>query len=102
MGNREYRMMICEAKPLACPTCKGTDLTKYGKTKAGLQKYRCRRELYGRQFVAVSTHLIDAKVKTLMMNMICAGLRTKTISQAVPDISRRWICELMRRRKWAN
>jgi transposase-like protein len=94
-------MMIREAPSLVCPSCLGTDLAKYGRTKAGLQKYRCRRELCGRQFVAGSTHLLDPKVKTMVMNLIAAGLSTKYISTAVPGLSRRWIRELKRRKREA-
>jgi len=93
--------MLRESPSLVCPSCKCADLAKYGKTKAGLQKYRCRRELCGRQFVAGSTHLIDPKVKTMVLNMIAVGVSTKKISQAVPGLSRRWIQELKRRKREA-
>ena len=85
-----------------CPDCKGTKLMRYGKTKAGLQKYRCLDEKgvgCRRQFVAGSGHLIDPGKKKIVMDLLAQGIRPKKIMAAVPGISKRWIYELRRKVK---
>lgn len=80
---------------LNCPGCKGSNLVKYGTGGAGRQKYRCRG--CGRQFVAGSDHLLDPATKTLVMNMLSAGIEPLKIKATVPGISLRWIYELRNR-----
>ena len=83
-----------------CPSCGGTKLARYGKTAAGLQKYRC---LDGsgigcrRQFVAGSDHLIDPDKKKIILALLAQDTPPKKIKAAVPGISLRWIYELKRR-----
>ena len=84
----------------SCPDCKGTRLQRYGKTAAGLQKYRCLDE-FGRkcrrQFVAGSTHLIDPGKKKIILALLAQDTPPKKIKAAVEGISLRWIYALRRR-----
>ena len=91
-----------------CPDCRGTGLEKYGKTKAGLQKYRCLNQDCRRQFVNGSEHRVDEKTKALVKQLLAAGTDPRVINQALrgadedeskPPISLRWIYELRRRMK---
>ena len=38
---------------LSCPTCQAIDIVKYGKTRAGIQNYKCKE--CGRRFVETPT-----------------------------------------------
>jgi transposase-like protein len=80
-----------------CPACKGNELQRYGKTKAGLQKYRCLAPRCRRQFVAGSTHLIDPEKKKIVQDLLGQGIPPKKIKAAVPEISVRWLYELRRK-----
>lgn len=83
-----------------CPDCGGSKLQRYGTTKAGRQKYRCRDERGAgcrRQFVAGSLHLIDPEKKKIAQALLAQGIKPKKIHVAVPEISRRWLYELKRR-----
>lgn len=80
----------------ACPVCGGERLQKYGKTKAGLQKYRCMKEHCGRQFVAGSTHRIDQSVKEIVIGLLRQNVAPAVIAKSVPGISLRRIRELRR------
>ena len=80
-----------------CPDCKGTKLSKYGKTPAGLQKYRCLNQECCRQFVFGSDHLIDAEKKKMVIALLAEGTPPKKIEKAIPGISLRWIYEFRRR-----
>ena len=82
-----------------CPDCRGDRLIKYGKTKRGLQKYRCLDVKCRRQFVAGSEHTLDPLTKEAAMKLIKSRVPPGTIAQALPDISLRWINELKRRSK---
>jgi len=80
-----------------CPTCGRDRLTRYGRTKAGLQKYRCLSASCGRQFVAGSEHRVDPEQKRVALGLLSNGVPPKTIAKAMPGISRRWLYELRRR-----
>lgn len=84
---------------LSCPACHGTRLIKYGRTAAGLQKYRCEAASCRHQFVAGSDHLVDQETKQLVMRMLAAGIDPKKIHQALPEgeISLGWIYKLRRK-----
>lgn len=82
---------------VSCPACKGNQLEKYGKTKAGLQKYRCLNPRCRRQFVAGSAHRIDPEIKTMVEGLLRGGTHPRVIAQAVPNISLRWIYDLRKR-----
>jgi len=82
---------------VSCPDCKGTRLQRYGKTAAGLPKYRCLGPDCGRQFVAGSHHLIDPEKKKIVMALIEQDTPPRKIEKAVQGISLRWIYELRRR-----
>lgn len=87
---------------IICPDCKGADVQKYGKTKAGEQKYRCMHLGCRRQFVPGSEHLITPEIKNNVLAMIRANVEPLKIYQAAnPDgiekISLRWIYQLKRR-----
>ena len=84
----------------SCPDCKGTRLQRYGKTSAGLQKYRCLDE-HGtgcrRQFVSGSDHLIDPEKKKAILALLRQMISPKTIAAVYPEVSKRWIYELKKR-----
>lgn len=85
---------------VSCPDCKGTRLQRYGKTAAGLQKYRCldgRGIGCRRQFVAGSDRLIDPDERKVLDALLAADTPAKKIKAALPGISLRWIYELKRR-----
>ena len=82
---------------LSCPQCRGSKLSRYGKTAAGRQKYRCLNPACRRQFVYGSDHLLDPETKKIVMNLLSAGVEPVQIHRAVPEVSLRWIYELRRR-----
>ena len=77
-----------------CPSCGGSLLQRYGKTQAGLQKYRCVEPHCRRQFVSGSDHMIGPEKKKLVMALLAQDMPPKKIAAAVPGISMRWIYEL--------
>ena len=81
-----------------CPKCGLLNLRKYGKTRAGRQKYRCSNPGCRRQFVAGSDHLLDPKVKDRVEKLLSAGEHPVRISQAEAGVSLRWIYELRRKK----
>ena len=87
-----------DSPPVQCPACGASRLVKYGRTAAGLQKYRCIDAKCRRQFVFGSRHLIDSRTKAIAMNMIDAGIPPGKIAESVPEISRSWINQLRRRK----
>jgi transposase-like protein len=87
-----------EGKSVRCPVCGGWLLEKYGKTKAGKQKYRCLEPPCRRQFVAGSEHEIGAEVKGAVQNLLKQRTAPAAIAAAFPGkISLRWIYEIKRR-----
>jgi transposase-like protein len=82
-----------------CPECNGRRLVRYGRTKAGLQKYRCLDVECHRQFVSGSKHRIDPDRKQIALNMLAENVPLRTVSRIMPDISRRYLSELRRRMK---
>ncbi len=92
---------------LKCPSCKSTNLARYGKTAAGLQKYRCLETNCRRQFVAGSDYLIDQDVKALVLRLLAQGVEPPKIREALnpagatdetrKKISLRWIYQLKRK-----
>ena len=90
-----------------CPDCQGTRLEKYGKTKAGLQKYRCLDPGCRRQFVVGSDHNVADKTKVLVNQLLAENIKPRAIAKALtipdsdtkPPISLRSIYELKRRMK---
>ncbi len=82
-----------------CPDCKDTRVVKYGKTAAGLQKYRCVYPGCRRQFVAGSDHMIDPETKYRVEKLLYADVHPTQIAKAETGISLRWIYELRKRMK---
>lgn len=82
---------------VSCPECKGTRLQRYGKTAAGLQKYRCLESGCGRQFVAGSDHLIDPEKKKIIDALLAIDTPLKKVKVAFPEVSLRWLYELRRK-----
>ena len=82
-----------------CPGCKGIKLTRYGKTTAGHQKFRCLVPGCRRQFVAGSDHLVDPTEKATVEGLLKEGVSPGKIARAMSGISRRWIYKLARRMK---
>ena len=85
-----------------CPHCGGINLQRYGRTKSGLQKYRCMAPECRRQFIVGSNHSIDPGDKTLVMKMLGEGISPKQIYATMSDgdtkkISLRWIQALKKR-----
>ncbi len=98
MGLCEDRMIGVEG--IKCPGCGVSRwVVKYGKTRAGLQKYRCRDRECGRQFVAGSDHRLAAKTKDVVLKLLAADVPPRAIADAIRDISLRWIYELRRKGK---
>ena len=93
MGKSEVRMTTEQG--IECPSCQGKGLTKFGKTVAGRQKYRC--VACGRQFVAGSVHLLTPETKEIVMGLLSSGVSPVHIKAAIPSVSLRWIYELRRR-----
>ena len=84
----------------SCPACKGTRLGKYGKTAAGLQKFRCLDPGCRRQFVDGSDHLIDQETRIIAERLLTWGIPPAKVAKALDGkISERWIYELTRRMK---
>ncbi|OPY13674.1 MAG: hypothetical protein A4E66_00676 [Syntrophus sp. PtaB.Bin001] len=79
---------------IKCPSCGGDRRERYGKTKAGLQKYRCLNQKCRRQFVAGSAHRIDPKVKEIVIGLLRQNIPPATIAKSVSGISLRRIREL--------
>lgn len=86
-----------EGQKVSCPSCGGERLEKYGKTKAGLQKYRCLNDNCRRQFVAGSAHRIDAEIKKTVIGLLKQGVAPAVIFKSVSGISLRHIRELRRK-----
>lgn len=82
---------------LSCPQCHGIKLSRYGKTAAGRQKYRCLNPACRRQFVPFSDHFLDPETKKIVLSLLSAGVEPVQIHRAVPEVSLRWIYELRRR-----
>ena len=75
-----------------CPLCKGTAVSKYGKTGKGAQKYRCLAPGCRHQFDPNAKH-ISPVIKTIVAALIAEGVPTKKIHNAVQTVSKRWINE---------
>ena len=85
---------------IRCPACGNPIwLMKYGKTKAGLQKYRCLEPSCRRQFVAGSDHALDPGTRARVEKLLAADVKPKQIAQAESGISLRWIYALKRKMK---
>jgi transposase-like protein len=102
MGLRENVQIECHwgvmmDAEINCPKCGSARLERYGKTSAGLQKYRCLLPDCRRQFVAGSEHLIDADIKNIVLQLLAQQVPPTRIKRAVAGISLRWIYELKRR-----
>lgn len=83
---------------IVCIKCGSIDVQKFGVTKAGLQKYRCRREACRRQFVLGSTHNIPSAVKEKVLILLSEKVDPHIIHKTYADqISLRWIFQLRRR-----
>lgn len=82
---------------IRCPDCKSDQIGKYGKTKAGLQKWRCLVPSCRRQFVAGSDHQVSPETKAVVMGLLRQKVHPKKIHGAVEGISLRWIYQLRRR-----
>jgi len=72
---------------------------RYGKTDAGLQKYRCLEGGCRRQFVPGSDHLLDPDKKAVALRLLEAGVAPAKIREGIPEISLRWLYELRKRLK---
>jgi IS30 family transposase len=91
-----------------CPSCHGINLVKNGKSPGTCrQKYLCLNPGCRRQFTAGSNHLIDPKIKTLIIEQLARGMAPIKIVQYLSyggkdgrsQISIRWIYELRRKMK---
>ena len=82
---------------MKCPSCDRSRLTRFGKTKAGKQKFRCQD--CGRQFVEGSDHLLDPEAKAIVMGLLSSGVSPVKINAAIPSVSLRSIYGLRRRGK---
>ncbi len=85
------------AADVKCPDCDSVRLSRYGKTHAGLQKYRCLELGCRRQFVAGSDHAVDPETRARVEKLLAAGVKPPQIAQAETGISLRWIYELRRK-----
>ena len=84
-------------KEIICPDCGSARLEKYGKTPAGLQKYRCQLPHCRRQFTPGSDHLIDAYKKNIVLKLLEQQMPAAKIIKVVAGVSLRWVYELKRR-----
>jgi transposase-like protein len=83
-----------------CPACKGVKVQKYGRTKTGVQKYRCLNLGCCRQFVGASDRPVDPDTKDKIIKLLSENVHPKIIHKTFSDsISLRWIYELRRRMK---
>lgn len=83
---------------IICPDCGGDQLQKFGKTKAGRQKYRCLNSGCRRQFVHGSAFSVPTDIKTKVMALLDQNVNPQKIYAAFSeDISLRWIYQLRRR-----
>ncbi len=90
--------MMRATTDLECPTCHGSKFLKYGRTRAGLQKYRCMDPDCRRQFVAGSKHMLSPKIKDLVIQKLSAGIHpTVIIKEIGPEVSLRWVYALRRK-----
>lgn len=72
------------AMKIKCPVCGCADVRKYGKTKAGRQRYRCLRVHCRRQFVSGATdHLIKPAIKALALSLIEAKIDPRKIQEVI-------------------
>src|SRR5262249_11328060 len=64
---------------LHCPNCQGTDIVRYGKTRQGKQRYRCREKCCaGRTFLleyAYAGQSPEVKQQIVDMSMNASGMR---------------------------
>lgn len=75
---------------VSCPSCTGTKLQRYGKTAAGLQKYKCLDGLgvgCKRQFVTGSDRRIDKTTRETVLPFLSENVKVKSIKVAAPRIS---------------
>ena len=86
-----------DGKTVTCPSCGGDRLEKYGKTKAGLQKYRCLNSECRRQFVAGSAHRVKSETRETVIGLLKQDVAPTVISKSVSGISLRRIRELRRK-----
>lgn len=80
---------------LVCPTCNDPRVVRDGVTKAGRQKYRCRR--CHLRWTAGSTWRVDPDTRHAAETLLSAGVLPATIAQALPRCSLRWIRALRSR-----
>lgn len=84
-----------EMDAVKCPGCDEKRVQRYGKTVAGLQKYRCQS--CGRQFVSGSDHNVDPELKKIAQELLRQNVRPGVIAKAMDGkISVRWLRELRR------
>ena len=83
---------------ITCTQCGSSfGIIKYGKSRAGKQKYRCIDAGCGHQFVVDSDHYVDTATRDRVIKLLAAGVHPKQITQVETGISLRWIYELRRR-----
>src|SRR5574343_190556 len=102
-GIAAARFIFMTDEKIKCPGCGAEKIQKYGRTAAGVQKYRCMRLGCRRQFGPGSDHLIDPAVRIMVMRLINERIEPSKIHNIVnglgPEkISLRWIQELKRRK----
>lgn len=78
---------------IKCIECGDERLQKYGKTKAGRQKYRCLNPECRHQFVGESIHRINPEKKRMAVSLLTDNVSPAAISRAT-GISIRWLNEL--------
>lgn len=78
-----------------CPECNGSKLERYGKTKAGKQKFRCLEPFCRRQFVlGGDDRSIDQATLETVLKLLAQNVKPRVIKTAVPGISLRSIYKL--------
>ena len=60
--------------PLSCPHCHGTDLSRYGKTKTGKQRYTCNNEECPYKTFTLEPHTYAGRRKEVKQKIIDMAL----------------------------
>ena len=83
---------------IMCPQCGGQAITKNGRLADSRQNFKCAD--CGRQFIEnPRRRRIDPEIKGIIQKLLLEDVPPAKIARAIPGVSRRWVYEMLRRRR---
>jgi transposase-like protein len=91
--------------PLHCPHCQGTDLSRFGKTSLGKQRYACNNPECPHRTFTLEPHTYRGRrqeVKGKILEMAMNGSGVRETARVLGISTSTVIKELKKRRSWEN